>query len=392
MADENESVAQEEPHVIVFSQHGKFFVWNADDAFKIRSEYRIVGSLIGSLPRKPKQNHCFSLPFMLTLHEAKLLHDKGLATVVETPEHFALPSKEEVEKFVQLRCESVSAQIELCQRGRQQKRRELAEVIQAGRRRKRKRKRNAEEDLISAEKAAKTEGEQIGNFSRDADDVMKTSKGEPICDQIGSQFCSADKADEHITTPESCSALNNKEYMDGTVIDTKNIESISENLYGSNALECKGCPQDLSAKMDLQFFPEYALSEEQTYFTEQGTLIHIPTEMPRQRQAFAPVKWTDFIDDEEKLCYRVFSDLWEKGYYITSGAKFGGDFLAYPGDPLRYHSFFIVIITPQDRKLTPFELIAAGRLGATVKKTALLSSVGEDGEVVYTSVKWSGIS
>lgn len=34
----------------------------------------------------------------------------------------------------------------------------------------------------------------------------------------------------------------------------------------------------------------------------------------------------------------VYQDLWEKGFYMTSGAKFGGDFLAYPGklDPNLY--------------------------------------------------------
>lgn len=27
----------------------------------------------------------------------------------------------------------------------------------------------------------------------------------------------------------------------------------------------------------------------------------------------------------------VYADLWERGYYITAGNKFGGDFLAYLG-------------------------------------------------------------
>jgi tRNA splicing endonuclease len=29
----------------------------------------------------------------------------------------------------------------------------------------------------------------------------------------------------------------------------------------------------------------------------------------------------------------VFADLWERGFYLTDGFKFGADFLAYPGDP-----------------------------------------------------------
>ena len=31
------------------------------------------------------------------------------------------------------------------------------------------------------------------------------------------------------------------------------------------------------------------------------------------------------------------------GFFVTSGDKFGGDFLAYPGDPLLFHAKFVVI-------------------------------------------------
>ena len=32
-----------------------------------------------------------------------------------------------------------------------------------------------------------------------------------------------------------------------------------------------------------------------------------------------------------ELKSKIFEDLWNKGFYITDGSKFGGDFLAYPG-------------------------------------------------------------
>ena len=31
----------------------------------------------------------------------------------------------------------------------------------------------------------------------------------------------------------------------------------------------------------------------------------------------------------------TYADLWRRGFTLTSGARFGGDFLAYPGDPIR---------------------------------------------------------
>ena len=45
--------------------------------------------------------------------------------------------------------------------------------------------------------------------------------------------------------------------------------------------------------------------------------------------------WLYPVTESETTRYRVFKDLWEKGYYLTSGCKFGGDFLVYPGKYMR---------------------------------------------------------
>lgn len=41
-------------------------------------------------------------------------------------------------------------------------------------------------------------------------------------------------------------------------------------------------------------------------------------------------------DDRKRL--RIYHDLYERGMYVSSGIKFGSDFLAYMGDPVRYHA------------------------------------------------------
>jgi len=46
----------------------------------------------------------------------------------------------------------------------------------------------------------------------------------------------------------------------------------------------------------------------------------------------------------EEQKYRVFSYFWEKGYFLTSGGKFGGDFLVYPG-VLIGHVLFVLIVS-----------------------------------------------
>jgi tRNA-splicing endonuclease subunit Sen34 len=107
----------------------------------------------------------------------------------------------------------------------------------------------------------------------------------------------------------------------------------------------------------------------------------------------------------ERTRCAVFRDLWEKGYYMGGGIKFGGDWLVYPGDPLRYHSHFVATAHMPDTLLKPMEIVAHGRLGTATKKAHLLcthvneeDTVGEgqytvdkkDSMVKYLSIEWAG--
>ncbi|GFW67171.1 tRNA-splicing endonuclease subunit Sen34 [Trichonephila clavipes] len=62
----------------------KAFVWNAEDAYTLRKEYRIVGSLVGSYPIKPFQIETKWLPLQLMPEETKLLIDKGSPLPIST--------------------------------------------------------------------------------------------------------------------------------------------------------------------------------------------------------------------------------------------------------------------------------------------------------------------
>ena len=84
----------------------------------------------------------------------------------------------------------------------------------------------------------------------------------------------------------------------------------------------------------------------------------------------------------------VFTDLWERGYYLTGGEKFGGDFLVYPADPVKFHSHYIVVCVEENQLLDPQFMVSKGRLGTSVKKTVLLSFVNSAGLVVHQSLQW----
>ncbi|KAI0373329.1 tRNA-intron endonuclease catalytic domain-like protein [Pilatotrama ljubarskyi] len=94
----------------------------------------------------------------------------------------------------------------------------------------------------------------------------------------------------------------------------------------------------------------------------------------------------------ERAKCRVFQDLWKKGNFMGGGIKFGGDFLVYPGDPLRYHSHFVAtVIESPKAPLMPMEIVAHGRLGTATKKSHLFCEWDEEKqEVTYFSVEWAG--
>ncbi|KAL6058677.1 tRNA-splicing endonuclease subunit [Balamuthia mandrillaris] len=97
--------------------------------------------------------------------------------------------------------------------------------------------------------------------------------------------------------------------------------------------------------------------------------------------------------DEERMRSRVFADLWERGYYLTTGTKFGGDYLVYLDEPLCYHASFVVRIVAWEEEIEPLQLIAFGRLGATVKKSMVFASVHpSDGSIRYITIDWRGVT
>ncbi|XP_010835312.1 PREDICTED: tRNA-splicing endonuclease subunit Sen34 [Bison bison bison] len=87
----------------------------------------------------------------------------------------------------------------------------------------------------------------------------------------------------------------------------------------------------------------------------------------------------------------VYRDLWERGFFLSAAGKFGGDFLVYPGDPLRFHAHYIAQCWAPEDPIPLQDLVSAGRLGTSVRKTLLLCSPQPDGKVVYTSLQWASL-
>ena len=67
-------------------------------------------------------------------------------------------------------------------------------------------------------------------------------------------------------------------------------------------------------------------------------------------------------------------------------------FVIFVGDPARFHSFYIAVIVPANTRLDSQEIAAMSRLGTSVKKTVLICSEDEHGELTYLSLQWAGIT
>lgn len=94
----------------------------------------------------------------------------------------------------------------------------------------------------------------------------------------------------------------------------------------------------------------------------------------------------------------AFDALHDRGLRMGLGPRFGGEYLVYPGDYLRYHAHFTSQVIVRDEPIKPAQLVAWGRLGTGTKKAGLLccwddEGRGEDkakkGNVEFYSLEWA---
>ncbi|XP_063227287.1 tRNA-splicing endonuclease subunit Sen34 [Bacillus rossius redtenbacheri] len=292
---------------------GQVFVWNAEDWSTLRRQHRIVGQLVGSLARFPRQSKFAGLPLTLLPEEATLLVERGLACLQSVPALSRAPSdavRKDLERHRKLMHKE---QVELCVDERKRQVTEMIDRIMEGRRRK-----QAGQSSKKRRKSGAEDAEQSG------------SRGQPPTEQ--------ERAER-------------------------------------------------SAMLEAELAKVQAVSED-------STMVQVFTACPWLREDDArPVEWSFPETPAEKLRYATFKALWEQGYYVSPGQKFGSDYLVYPGDPMKYHAHFMVLCQDRSSPLLPTEISVFGRLGTDVRKTAVMAYFAEDGETVrFQSVQWARLA
>lgn len=91
--------------------------------------------------------------------------------------------------------------------------------------------------------------------------------------------------------------------------------------------------------------------------------------------------------------YKLYRKLRQMGFTVHPGGRFGGKYVVYPGDPLRFHSHVVVSEPLDDEEPVDFlQMVAGARLATTVKKSYVSSCVGkrEEDEARFYSFEWAG--
>ncbi|PPQ68928.1 hypothetical protein CVT25_009022 [Psilocybe cyanescens] len=305
----------------------------------IRSKHRICGVLTGTLPHLSQQNVFLGVPLVLMPEEAALLVNIGAAVLVDDPSAHRNPTIPQLEAWSAEQRESARSQIAHTET------KTAKESANAGRAMSEDalRKRREREERKRAAAAA-------------AADKIATASGSTESDPSLLLVTPAEAKEESVQT-----------------------SSPADPLSASSAEPSK------TSSLPYTIVIPASASSQPWYNAASCTYKTIES-------ARAAGVWDYPATLAERARCGVFHDLWKQGYFMGGGIKFGGEYLVYPGDPLRYHSHFAASVVESPlASLRPMEIVAHGRLGTATKKAHLLCGWDDDKqEVSYLSIEWAG--
>ncbi|KAF9218255.1 hypothetical protein BS17DRAFT_762609 [Gyrodon lividus] len=313
----------------------KAYVWDIDDIAKLRSHH-ICGVLAGTLPHLSQQNVFLGVPLLLMPEEVVLLVEKGLAVLVDDKNAHHDPSSPSLSRWDSERLRGVERQISLAEE------REAKEALNP--------------DRAMSEKAVLKRKEREEKRARSKTNTAETPQEIP---------------EESLVTHANHDSDPNFDSHESSPAASSHKLGVTVPLQASTASYTIHIP---GASSTFEWYNQSA---------------HSFTTLAAAREAGV---WDYPATPAERARCGTFRDLWEQGYFMGGGIKFGGEYLVYPGDPLRYHSHFVatVIESPQ-AAVRPLEIVAHGRLGTGTKKAHLLCEWDEDKtSVTYYSIEWAG--
>jgi tRNA-splicing endonuclease subunit Sen34 len=152
--------------------------------------------------------------------------------------------------------------------------------------------------------------------------------------------------------------------------EQKQIETYKEDTWKrrQQALEQKGLKKDEGTKEEVLkslSMSNFAGINYETPTTSNESASYKLFESQYHSQSDLSLQ---LIDRPSPASYNMYKYLHSQNYFLSPGLRFGGQFLAYPGDPLRFHSHYIAIGYEWDEQFKILDIVGGGRLGTAVKK------------------------
>ncbi|KAG0724115.1 tRNA-splicing endonuclease subunit Sen34 [Chionoecetes opilio] len=335
-----------EPHphkVQVTVTHGLGYIWDLRDVWHLWKECRVVGSLTGTLPRHPHQTTTQGLPLSLLPEEVTLLLEEGLGETIGYKEMDERPCEGVKDVFRECRVRCYEEQVNEAASQRRVEIRRMADKILEGKRRKflmrRKKEREVVFSLTREEgKKEKEKGEKEFSLSKEEGKEEKEKEEEVFSLTREEKGKKEENKEGKERGEEEFSLTKEKGELFTLTREEKGKEVFSLTREEGNKEEKEDKEFTLTREdvireeeQKLQPLPQHLQVVE--VFTQHPLLHHLTKQ---------PYHWTYPTTNQEKLRSKVFIDLWRQNYYLTSGLKFGGDFLVYAGDPHICHAHAIV--------------------------------------------------
>ncbi|XP_008072049.1 tRNA-splicing endonuclease subunit Sen34 isoform X1 [Carlito syrichta] len=366
--------------LVVEVANGRSLVWGAEAVQALRERLGVGGRTVGALPRGPRQNSRLGLPLLLMPEEARLLAEIGAVTLVSAPRPDPRHHSLDLASFKRQQEQSFQEQSALAAEARETHRQELLEKITEGQAAKRQKLEQGAGDggNLEAGRSQKASGSRAAEENNNEEgQAVKKQKLEQDSGASGSpEVSGSQRASWSLKASKSLKATGSR------------VAEENETSDGQASGE-----QEEAGPSSSQ--PGY--SNGAAPLPRSALLVQLATARPRPVKA-RPLDWRVQSKDwphagrpAHELRYSIYRDLWERGFFLSAAGKFGGDFLVYPGDPLRFHAHYIAQCWAPEDPIPLQDLVSAGRLGTSVRKTLLLCSPQPDGKVVYTSLQWASL-
>ncbi|XP_014665849.1 PREDICTED: protein white-like [Priapulus caudatus] len=291
--------------IFVRSGCSSALVFNAKDACTLREKHRIVGTFVGCLPRAPRQNSQLGLPMHLLPEEVTLLVELGIARLLNADPLLVGPTEEDKQFFQESRKESYVKQSANLLHERKAQLSKLADRITAGKIEKMKNPyhKKTRKEKKKQKLQLKTEGSHSMNIHTSIEDSCNVMKE---CMESEPYYNNSKTSTADNPIPNKNQGVTHVEDIDGdalspeqySVMKQKILEEMCQNLEPLRA--------------------DQAMVQQWTESPRLATIKQLP------------IDWDFPCSPIEGLRYAVYSDIWHRGYYLTVGGKFGGDFLIYP--------------------------------------------------------------